>query len=64
VHCVVDGHTTPLRPLKLLVVERLIVGGVGVPGEAGLNVTSSPSPSTAVHRLVDGHATPASPPYS
>ena len=31
--------------------------GVGVPGEAGLNVTCWPAASTAVHWLVEGHAT-------
>ena len=35
--------------------------GVGAPGEVGLNVTSRPKLSTAVHWLLDGHATPFSP---
>ncbi|MDQ6745599.1 MAG: hypothetical protein M3Z27_06260 [Actinomycetota bacterium] len=34
--------------------------GVGDPGEVGLNVTSRPAPSTAVHCDADGHATPLS----
>jgi hypothetical protein len=39
--------------------ELSITTGVGVPGEVGLNVTSSPaptSPSIAVHWLVEGQA--------
>ena len=35
-----------------------IVVGVGAPGAVGLNVTSRPASSTAVHWLADGHATP------
>ena len=35
-----------------------IVTGVGVPGDVGLNVTSAPPSSTAVHWVVDGQATP------
>ena len=35
-----------------------IVVGDGAPGKAGLNVTCCPLPSTAVHWLADGHATP------
>ena len=35
-----------------------IVVGVEVPGAVGLNVTSRPASSTAVHWLADGHATP------
>jgi hypothetical protein len=31
------------------------VTGVGLPGDAGLNVSSSPFESTTVHWLVDGH---------
>ena len=34
-----------------------IVTGVGLPGDAGSNVTSSPFSSTATHREPDGHAT-------
>ena len=34
--------------------------GVEVPGVVGLNVTSYPAGSTAVHWVVDGHATPVS----
>jgi hypothetical protein len=37
------------------------VTGVGVTGEVGLNVTSRPEPSTAVHWLVDAHATAFNP---
>ena len=48
-HCVVDGHATPAT-------ESIGVG-VGVPGEAGLNVTTLPLLATAVHWLTDGHAT-------
>jgi hypothetical protein len=53
VHWLVDGHATAVR------VSVLIVLGVGVPGEAGLNATSGPPSSTAVHWVVDGHATAA-----
>ena len=31
----------------------------GVPGDPGLNVTSPPELSTAVHWLAEGHATPS-----
>ena len=34
-----------------------IVAGLGVPGEVGLNVTSRPTTSTAVHWLLEGQAT-------
>src|SRR5260370_34104570 len=36
---------------------RSTVTGVGVPGALGLNVTSCPLKSTAVHCETDGHAT-------
>ena len=57
-HCVVVGHATasssfPGGP-KLL----STILGVGVPGEVGSNVNSRPKSSTAVHWLLEGHATP------
>jgi hypothetical protein len=47
VHWLLDGHATPLRTWK----STLAI--VGVPGEVGLNVTSRPKSSTAVHWLAD-----------
>ena len=66
VHWSVDGHATAPKNGKPL---PPIVTGVGDPGAVGLNVTSCPTEQcgpheldpTAVHWLVDGHATALSP---
>jgi hypothetical protein len=58
VHCVRDGHATPLSPPLFSIVTR-----AGLPGDAGLNVTSA-LPPTAVHWVRDGHAMPEKPPLS
>ena len=54
-HWLADGHATPESEAVS------IVAGRGVPGEVGLNVTSCPPPSTAVHWVVEGHANACSP---
>jgi hypothetical protein len=51
VHWLDDGHAIATGEMLLS-----IVTGVGVPAEAGSNVTSCPTASMAVHWFVDGHA--------
>jgi len=51
VHRPTDGHATLAR------LSPSIWVGVAPRGDAGLNVTSFPAESTAVHWLTDGHAT-------
>lgn len=54
-HWLLDGHATAASPAA-----GSTVAGVGVPGEAGLNVTSCPRSSTAMHSFAVGHATASS----
>jgi hypothetical protein len=61
VHCVVDGHAMLENPScasceTCSVPPLSSVTRVGVPGDVGLNVTSRPLETVAVHCVRDGHA--------
>jgi hypothetical protein len=65
VHWLVEGQAMlPLRGLISIPPVAIALGSmvvwVGLPGAFGLNVSSCPSLSRAVHCLLDGHANPMS----